>query len=126
MTMRREVALDQSLESSRHRMMYSFCSIFARTMPSTCFALACSPLLRRPGAALIRPATGGSGRLCWPSCFLRVGRNPESEHILSRTCCSAPDGHARTLSAHGERVPVAKRALLGASSTFTIIGAVHS
>ena len=30
------MALDQSLESSRHRMMYSFCSILARTMPSTC------------------------------------------------------------------------------------------
>jgi len=56
MTMRRLVALDQSLESSRHRMMYSFCSILRRTMFSTCFALCCRLLLRRPGAAEIRPA----------------------------------------------------------------------
>ena len=38
MTRRRVVALLQSLESSRHRMMYSFCSIFMRTMASTCGA----------------------------------------------------------------------------------------
>ena len=50
------MALDQSLESSRQRMMYSRCSILLRTMFSTCFALCCSAALRRPGAALIRPA----------------------------------------------------------------------
>ena len=55
-TRRRVVALDQSLVSSRHSRMYSLCSIFVRTMASTCFALACSCPLRRPGAALINPA----------------------------------------------------------------------
>ena len=55
MTKRRVVALLQSLVSSRHRMMYSRCSILLRTMPSTCFWLFCSVLLRRPGAAEIRP-----------------------------------------------------------------------
>lgn len=56
MTRRLVVALLQSLVSSRHSRMYSFCSIFWRTMPSTCLALFCITLLRRPGAAEIRPA----------------------------------------------------------------------
>jgi hypothetical protein len=55
-TRRRVVALDQSLVSSRQRMMYSFCSIFARTMPSTCLAEFWSEWLRRPGAAEMSPA----------------------------------------------------------------------
>ena len=57
MTRRRDVALLQSLESSRQRMMYSRCSILLRTMFSTCLALCCSAALRRPGAAEINPAT---------------------------------------------------------------------
>ncbi len=56
MTRRRVVALLQSLESSRQRMMYSRCSILLRTMFSTCLALCCSAALRRPGAAEISPA----------------------------------------------------------------------
>ncbi len=56
MTRRRVVALLQSLESSRQRMMYSFCSIFKRTICSTCRALFCRLLLRFPGAAEISPA----------------------------------------------------------------------
>ena len=52
------MALLQSLESSRQRMMYSRCSILLRTMFSTCFALCCSAALRRPGAAEMSPATG--------------------------------------------------------------------
>lgn len=62
MTRRRVVALLQSFESSRHRMMYSFCSIFMRTMASTCRALLCSVLLRLPGAAEMRPAGQARGR----------------------------------------------------------------
>lgn len=41
-TRRRVVAMDQSLLSSRHKMMNSFCCILALTMPSTCLELACS------------------------------------------------------------------------------------
>lgn len=61
MTSRRVVAFDQSLLSSRHRMMYSFCSIFCRTMASTCRALFCSVVLRLPGAAEMRPAGSQTG-----------------------------------------------------------------
>ena len=55
MTILRVVALDQSLLSSRHRMMCSFCSILARTMASTCWEKPCSVAFFFPGAAEMRP-----------------------------------------------------------------------
>jgi hypothetical protein len=63
-TTRRVVALFQSLLSSRHRMMYSRCAILARTMPSTCFAAVCRPMLRLPGAGEIRPFVVVLFRVC--------------------------------------------------------------
>lgn len=68
MTRRRVVALLQSLVSSRHRMMYSFCSIFMRTMPSTCLALFCMMLFRLPGAADINPARHAHYLQTLPNC----------------------------------------------------------
>lgn len=55
MTMRRVVALLQSLESSRQSMMYSLCSIFPLTMLSTCLALFWRVEFLLPGAAEMRP-----------------------------------------------------------------------
>mmetsp|Transcript_10581 Transcript_10581/g.29131 ORF Transcript_10581/g.29131 Transcript_10581/m.29131 type:complete len:353 (+) Transcript_10581:889-1947(+) len=63
MTRRLVVALDQSFESSRQRMMYSFCSILARTMASTWRELFCSPALRLPGAAEMSPGVSMMVRL---------------------------------------------------------------
>ncbi len=56
MTVLLVVALLQSLESSRHKMMYSRCAILLFTMASTALAATCRPLFFLPGAALMRPA----------------------------------------------------------------------
>jgi len=56
MTVLRVVALFQSDESSRHKMMYSCCDIFCVTMASTCLAATCRTAFFLPGAAEIRPA----------------------------------------------------------------------
>ncbi len=61
MTILRVVALLQSLESSRHRMMYSLWAILLFTMASTALAATCRPLFFLPGAALIRPWGGWVG-----------------------------------------------------------------
>lgn len=106
-TRRRVVALLQSLVSSRHRMMYSLCSIFMRTMPSTCLALFCMMLLRRPGAADMRPIATQSTLV--NQVVVQKGQQGVTEHCEVIWCESGDLKACRLISASSTMASVSFR-----------------
>lgn len=93
MTRRRVVALDQSLLSSRHRMMYSGVCIFWRTMCSTCCDATCSSLFLLPGAAEINPVPR-LGRVTLAACLRKPGAAEASCRLACGICMLLREGYA--------------------------------